>query len=187
MVIKKIFFGGLGSIFLATASLMLYAMTQMDMVHLMLCSTNQGGTQIPSSLCKYYLINYRINEKGIKELSEGGGLDVVLNVENNATEYELAKLFLANGLDINGINHYGGIGPTPLQGAVANNDVPRLKFLIAQGADLHNTGGMGMTALALAIKLHKETKLHNRSEIIRLLSEADHTDSFAIPGISGSP
>lgn len=173
---KKIFFGGVSSVFLAIASLMLYAMTQMDMVHLMLCSTNQGGSRIPSSLCKYYLTNYRINEEGIKELSDGGGLDVVLNVEKNATEYELAKIFLANGLDVNGINHYGSSGSTPLQAAVAYNDVPRVKFLIEQGADLHITGSEGMTALALAIRLHKETTFQNRNEIIRLLSEADHTD-----------
>jgi len=156
---------------------MFYAMTQMEMGHLMLCSTNQGGTKIPSGLCHYYLVNYRINEKGIKELSDGGGLDVVLNIEKNATEYALAKIVLANGLDVNGINHYDPKGATPLQAAVVYNDVKRVEFLIEQGADLYITGGEGMTALEMAKKLHKaESKLQNRSEIIQILLDADNTD-----------
>jgi len=171
---KKIFFGGVGGIFLTIVGLMFYVVTEMQMVHLMLCSTNQGGTRIPASLCKYYLVNYRINEKGIKELSEGGGLDVVLNIEEDAVEYELAKMLLAKGLNVDGINYYSSKGSTPLQAAVRYNDTRRVKFLIGQGADLHITGDHKMTALEIAKKLHREgDKLQDRREIIQILSDAE--------------
>ncbi len=174
---KKIFFGGVGGIFLTIAGLMLYVMSTMEMGVLMLCSVNKGGIRIPSGLCHYYLVNYRINEQGIKELSEGGGLDVVLNIEEGATGYALAKIVLANGLDVNGINHYDSKGATPLQAAVVYNDVKRVKFLLEYGADIPITGGEGMTALEMARKFHKEeSKLQNRSEIIRILSDAGNTD-----------
>ncbi len=173
---KKIFFGGVGGIFLTIAGLMLYVMSTMEMKVLISCSANEGGIRIPGNLCHYYMVNYRINEKGIKELSDGAGLDYILNGES-PKNYELAKIFLANGLDVNGINHYGSNGATPLQAAVLYNDVKRVKFLLEYGADLHITGAGGMTALEIARKFHKEeSKLENRSEIIRILSDAGNTD-----------
>ncbi len=173
---KKIFFGGVGGILLTITGLMFYVMTQMEMKVLISCSANEGGIRIPSSLCHYYMVNYRINEQGIKELSDGAGLDYILNGES-PKNYEFAKIFLANGLDVNGINHYDPKGATPLQAAVVYNDVKRVKFLIEHGADLHITGGEGMTALEMARKFHKaESKLENRSEIIQILSDAENTN-----------
>jgi len=176
---KKIVFGCIGGIFLTIAGLMFYDMTSMKMEVLILCSQNEGGIRIPSGLCKYYLVNYRINEKGIKELSEGAGLDYILNVEGrNPTGYELAKIFLANGLDVNGVNHYKARpedkSSTPLQAAVVYNDVPRVKFLLEQGADLQMRGELGMTALEYAKKIHKAgSKFRDNSEIIQILSDAE--------------
>ncbi|MBL1277356.1 MAG: hypothetical protein COB30_014835, partial [Ectothiorhodospiraceae bacterium] len=79
--ILKIVFGSIGGIFLIYVGLMFYDMTEMEIEVLILCSENQGGILIPSSLCHYYMLNYRINEKDIKKLSEGAGLDYVLGVE----------------------------------------------------------------------------------------------------------
>ncbi|MBL1274938.1 MAG: hypothetical protein COB30_002510 [Ectothiorhodospiraceae bacterium] len=176
---KKIVFGGIGGIFLIYVGLMFYDMTEMEIEVLILCSENQGGILIPSSLCHYYMLNYRINEKDIKKLSEGAGLDYVLNVEGrNSTEYELAKLFLANGLDVNSVNHYKAYpedkSATPLQAAAVYNDAPRIKFLIEQGADLQLRGEFGMTALEYAKKTHKAgSKFRDNREIIQLLSDAE--------------
>ncbi|VAW88556.1 hypothetical protein MNBD_GAMMA18-1324 [hydrothermal vent metagenome] len=171
---KKIFFGGIGGVFLTIAGLMLYDMSKMEIEVLMLCSTNRGGILIPSDLCKYYLVNYRINEKGIKELSEGGGLDVVLNIEESAAEYELAKMFLARGLDVDGANHAGGKDVTPLQAAVMYNDVRRVNFLLEYGANIHLSEGYGMTPIDIARKFHKAgSELEDRSEIIQILSDAE--------------
>jgi len=173
---KKIFFGGVGGVFLTIVGFMLYDTATMEMEVLILCSANQGGIRIPSSLCHYYMVNYRINEQGIKELSDGAGLDYILNGES-PKNYEFAKIFLANGLDVDGINHYDPKGATPLQAAVVYNDVKRVKFLLEYGADIHITGGEEMTALEMARKFHKEeSKLQNRSEIIQILSDAENTD-----------
>ncbi len=170
---KRIFFGGVGGVLLTIAGLMFYDMTQMKIEVLILCSTDDGGIRIPSSLCNYYMVNYRINEEGIKELSEGAGLDYILNGEG-PKKYEIAKIFLARGLDVNGVNHYGDKNATPLQAAVVYNDVPRVEFLLEQGADLQIRGKFGMTALAFAKKNHKAgSKLRDKSEIIQILSDAE--------------
>jgi len=180
MMMKKIAFGGIGGIFLTITGLMFYDMTQMEMEVLILCSENQGGIRIPSSLCKYYLVNYRMNEEDIKELSEGAGLDYILGVEGrNSTEYELAKLFLAKGLDVDGVSHYTAAPPndikiTPLQGAALSNDMQSVKFLIEQGANLQIRGELEMTALEYAKKIHKAgSEFWDRTEIIQILSDAE--------------
>jgi len=176
--ILKVIFGSIGGIFLTIAGLMVYVMTEMKMEYLILCSENEESIRIPSSLCKYYLVNYRMNEKDINELREGAGLDYILTV-GGAGKYELAKLFLAKGLDVDGVNHYTEAPPndkkfTPLQSAVVMNDVPRVKFLIEHGADLHITGDKGMTALEYAKKLHKAgSERQDRTEIIQILSDAE--------------
>ena len=170
---KKIVFGSIGGIFLTIAGLMFYAMTQMEITHLILCGEKGSSIRIPSSLCHYYMVNYRINEQGIKELSEGAGLDYILNGED-PRKYKLAKIFIAKGLDVNGVNHYSSKGSTPLQAAAGYNDAPRIKFLIEQGADLQLRGEFGMTALEYAKKTHKAgSKFRDNREIIQLLSDAE--------------
>ncbi|MBL1278379.1 MAG: hypothetical protein COB30_020085 [Ectothiorhodospiraceae bacterium] len=95
MMKKKIAFGSIGGIFLAIAGLMLSDMIQMEMEVLILCSENEGGIRIPSNLCKYYLVNYRMNEEDIKELSEGAGLDYILYIEGrNSTNMSWQNCFL---------------------------------------------------------------------------------------------
>ena len=170
---KKIVFGSISGIFLIYVGLMFYDMTEMEIEVLILCSEDQGGIRIPSSLCHYYMLNYRMNEKDIKELSEGAGLDYVLGVEGRkSTEYELAKMFLARGLDVNGISHYSGM--TPLQATALSNDVQSVKFLIEQGADLQIRGELGMTALEYAKKIHKAgSEFWDISEVIQILSDAE--------------
>ena len=174
---KRIVFGGVGGIFLTIAGLMFYDMTQMKIETLILCSANEGGIRIPSDLCYSYMVNYRMNEKDIKELSEGAGLDYILNGEE-PIKYDIAKAFLARGLNVNGVNHYKARSEdksaTPLQAAVVYNDVPRAKFLLEQGADLQIRGELEMTALEYAKKLHKAgSKFRDKSEIIQILSDAE--------------
>jgi len=165
------FFGGVSGIFLAIFGFMLYDMSEMKIEVLILCSSNEGGIRIPSNLCHYYMLNYRINEKDIKALSEGAGLDYILNGES-PKNYDIAKAFLARGLDVNGISHYSGM--TPLQATALSNDVQSVKFLLEKGADLHLTGDKGITALALAKKMHVVgNKLRDRTEIIQILSDAE--------------
>ena len=118
-----------------------------------------------------------MNEKDIKELSEGAGLDYILNGEE-PIKYDIAKAFLARGLNVNGVNHYKARSEdknvTALQAAVVYNDVPRVKFLLEQGADLQIRGELEMTALEYAKNIHKAgSEFRDKTEIIQLLSDAE--------------
>lgn len=169
----KILFGSVAFVLSGILGVVLYAMTQMDILHLLLCSSNQGGTRIPSNVCEYYMINYRINNDDLKYLSDGPGLDAVLNVQSPKI-YEFAELFISNGLDVNGVNNYTSPKITPLQAAVLFNDLERVKFLLKHGANIHiRNEHYKMTAIELAKKRHEETGKENRSEIIKLLSDAE--------------
>jgi len=120
------------------------------------------------------MINYRINEKDVKALSEGAGLDYILHAEPSK-RYEIAEAFLVRGLDVNGISYYSGM--TPLQATALGGEVQNVKFLLKQGADLHLTGDKGMTALVLARKMHVTgSKLRDRTEIIQVLSNAENAN-----------
>lgn len=170
---KKIILGGSTLVLAGIFGLMLYVMSQMDIEHLISCSSNEGSTRIPRSLCEYYMINHRITKDDINELSSGAGLDYILNGEK-PKKYEIAKIFISRGLDVDGINHFSEKDVTPLHAAVLFNDVQRVKFLIYHGANLNITSrGYGMTALELARKLHKEESKEDRSEIIKILSSAN--------------
>lgn len=160
---------------------MFYDMSTMRIEVLILCSANEGSIRIPSSLCKYYMINHRITDSDIQQLREGAGLEYILN-GTNPDKYEVAEIFIARGLDVNGVNHYiarlEDKGMTPLQGAVVGNDVPSVKFLLKQEASLDITGYRGMTALELARKRHKANdEFLDNSEIIKILSDASNTKS----------
>ncbi len=153
--------------------LMVYAMTEMAMLHLILCSAGEGGTRIPSGLCEYYMKNYRGNDEDMKELAIGG-LDPILNVESKK-KYDIAEFFIAKGLDVNGANHNYFRKPddlTPLHASVLYNDAERAKFLIEHGADanIKSKSLNDMTALEFAQALQKKKPAEDRSELIRLLS-----------------
>lgn len=152
---------------------MVYAMTQMSMLHLIMCSVGEGGTRIPSRLCVYYMKNYRGNDEDMKELAFGG-LDPILNGESKK-KYEIAEFFIAKGLDVNGVNnHYfrERHDYTPLHASVLYNDAERAKFLLDHGADVNikSKSANNMTALELAQALQKKRPTEDRSELIRLLS-----------------
>jgi len=170
----KIFFGFIALVPVTILGLMLYDMKTMNIEVLILCSSNQGGIRIPSKLCNYYMVNFRIDEDDIKELSEGAGLEFILNGQN-PIKYQIAETFISRGLDVNGVNNYSSRDLTPLHAAVLYNDAEVIRFLISQGANVHrrSKGYYGMTPLELAEKLHEEEGLHNRSKIITILSDAN--------------
>ncbi len=169
---KKLLYGGAVAFLAGLFGLMLYDMSKMDVDVLILCSSNEGGIRIPSSLCEYYMLNHRMNEEDIKQLSDGAGLEFILNLQSPG-KYEMANTFISKGLDINGINHYSDKDVTPLHASVLYNDVERVKFLIEHGADIEiRSKGYGMTALELARRLHEEQGSENRTEIINMLAAA---------------
>lgn len=172
---KKILFSSLALAVTATVVLVSYDMSKMDIEDLILCSVNEGGIRIPGKLCQHYMLNHRIDEKDIKKLSKGAGLDYILNLQT-PDKYEIAKVFIAKGLDINGINHYNDKDITPLHASVLYNDLERVKFLLTQGANIRiRSKGYGMTALELAKRLHDEHGKENRDEMIKVLFSAGNS------------
>jgi hypothetical protein len=175
MMVNKILFLALFLVLVGVFGVVLYVMSQMNIEHLISCSSKESGTKLPASLCEYYMVNYRITKSDIDELSNGAGLDYILNGENSI-KYEIAEIFMSKGLNVDGINNFNDKDLTPLQAAVLHNDVQRVMFLVKHGADKSiKSKSYGMTALELARKLHKEESKEDRSEIINILSTASNT------------
>lgn len=156
--------------------LMIYAMTEMEMTQLVLCSAGKGGTRIPSAVCEYYMKHHRGSEKDMQELAIGG-LDPILNIDSDR-KYEFAEFLISKGLDVNGVNRYGEPShvTTPLHASVLYNDIHRAKFLLAHGADpnikIKSRVYNDLTALELAKAMQQRLPTEDRSELIRLLSAA---------------
>lgn len=159
----------------AIFSLILYSMSEMDIEHLVMCSLNEGGTRIPSSLCEYYMVNYRITDNDLDVLEKGPGLDFILN-GNNPHKYDIAKIFISKGLSVNSVNHLLSSDISPLYSAVLFNDVKKAEFLVNNGADIHFVSkDYGMTVLELAKNLHENSREGDRSEIVQILSGSGNT------------
>jgi len=154
--------------------LALYAMTGMSAFTLIQCSSGEGGIYIPSSVCEFYLKDYRLNQDDIEELSVGG-LDPILNLDNEIFKYELATVLINKGLDVNGINFYYAdekIDLTPLHAAIIEQDVKRTQFLIESGAkmDLTSNSLGNKTPLQYAHVLNQEQQTDELNTIIKLLT-----------------
>ena len=155
--------------------LLFYVMSRMSIFDLILCSANQGGIRLPSGVCEYYMKNYRADEDDLQELAIGG-IDPILNLDNEAKKYEIAEFFISKGLNIDGVNHYYNESmndSTPLHASALYNDTKRAKFLIAHGANVearskyHNN----MTPLELARYLQKNNQ-KDMNELIQILSKS---------------
>jgi len=152
------------------AGLIAYDMSKMDAETIILCSLDEGGIRIPSKLCEYYLLNYRDHKKDVNELASGAGLSFILTADNEE-KYKIADSFIAYGLGVDGINHYGKYNLTPLHSAVLSNDVEMVKFLLIKGASLDiKPPSINMTPLEFAESLQKKEPSVDRSQIIQILS-----------------
>lgn len=58
---------GFALVLMAGASLILHDLSNMDMGTLILCSADEGGIKIPDRLCKYYMVNYRLDKDDIEQ------------------------------------------------------------------------------------------------------------------------
>ena len=166
----KVFFGFFIIALFIAGGLVIYDLKRMDIETLILCSTNEGGILIPESLCNYFMINHRITEDDIENLSRGPSLDYILNL-GAPEKYQIAHRFLKKGLDINGVNHYSAKKLTPLHAAVLYNDAERVEFLVENGADLSiKNSYYGMTPLELAEELTGKNEEDSRRKIIEILT-----------------
>lgn len=168
----------------AMVGLAVYAMTQLPIEELIMCSAGDGGVRIPSRLCEYYMKNYRGDDHDMKALAFGG-LDPILNGES-IKKYDIAAFFIAKGLDVNGVNHHHyreRNDYTPLHASVLYNDPERVKFLLDHGAslDIKSKSANNMTPLEFAKDLQKSRPAEDRQELIRLLSRPPPTSTTPPP------
>ena len=155
----------------ALAAFTIYALSVMDIERMILCaSTQQQERGLFDNLCYVYLVNFRGSTKDIQTLTDGTGLEFILNGPDEDLKYTIAEHFIANGLDVNSVNHHGGHGYTPLHAAVLYNDLERTEFLLNHGASLTIRDQVGhLTPVEFARLLQQKTPDIDRSEIISLL------------------
>jgi len=168
----KIVLGFVVLVLVGVFGLMIFDISKMDSETTILCASNEGGILIPSKVCEYYMFNYRNITNDVEELTNGAGLIFILNGKNKEKKYKIAELFILNGLDVNGVNHYGDYNLTPLHGAVLSNDVEVANFLLKHGADIKiKPPSINMIPLEFARSLQKKEPSVDRSKIIQLLSD----------------
>lgn len=167
---------GVGSLIVLTFfGSMFYTIQRMDIADLIVCSLTERKSIIPNEFCEYYMINYRMTKEDIDFLSEGPGLDFVLN-GNDPHKYKIAKILISKGLDVNGINHLLSKDLSPLYSAILSNDIKTVKFLVNNGASTRLVGNnYDMTALDFAKTLQEKKDKENRMEIITFLSSLKGT------------
>lgn len=147
--------------------LVCYALSSMPIQRLILCASDESKLVVPAKVCQYYMDG--LGEKAIGELQDGAGLEFILNL-NSPAKFILADQFIAKGLDVDGINHYGTGGNTPLHAAVMYGDLDTINYLLNQGASLDIVNTEGQKAKDLAEQLYGNGKKPNGPAIIALLS-----------------
>ncbi|TBU74352.1 hypothetical protein DNK06_19495 [Pseudomonas daroniae] len=160
---------GLSALVIVAAAGGSYLLATQSMEQLVECGTEDSDALVPS-LCVSYLKLFRLDAVSISELQAGAGLDGVLNSQGD-NRYQVAELLLQNGLDVDGVNHYGVEGGehlTPLQAAIYYNDRQRIEFLLRHGADASVRDSQGRDALALVGHLSAEHPGEDRSALLAL-------------------
>ncbi|MCB0278028.1 MAG: ankyrin repeat domain-containing protein, partial [Calditrichaeota bacterium] len=78
-------------------------------------------------------------EKGIDFTYAPEGKSSLLTVAVYAKQYEIVKLFIANGADLNSME--GGFQGTAIMYAAYNNDIKMVDLLLSLGADINQRDG----------------------------------------------
>lgn len=148
-----------------------YDLSNMDTETIILCSSNEGGILIPGKICEYYMYNHRNIKEDVEQLASGASLAFILN-GNSEKKYKIAEFFISNGLDVNGVNHYGDYNLTPIYSSVLLNDVVMAEFLLKHGADLRiKPPSVNMNPLEFARSLQEKVPSVDRSKILELLAD----------------
>ncbi len=120
---------------LSIMGLAIYAMSTDDIEGIVICATNEETSYIPSSVCEYYLFNFRLTEEDIKYIESRAGLNFLFGISDPNKRYKIIKYFLAKGVSINKPSAIDGL--LPLHAAILDNDEELVKFLLNNGADIH--------------------------------------------------
>jgi len=168
----KIIIGALALLLSGVSGLIINDLSRMEPETLILCSLDEGGVLIPAKICEYYLFNHRDTALDIKNLSSGSGLSFILEGKSAIKKYKIADFFIKNGLSVDSVNHSGGYNLTALHGAVLDNDIKMLTFLLNNNASTNiKAPVINMTPVELAQSLKIKEPNVNREKIIEILSD----------------
>ncbi len=119
---------------LSVIGLVIYAMSTDDIEGIVICATNDDTHYIPSSLCEFYLLNYRLTEEDIEFIEGRSGLSFLFEIQDKNKRYNLVKYFISKGVSINKPSTIDGY--PPLHAAIINNDPDLVKLLLNNGANI---------------------------------------------------
>lgn len=147
---------------------MFVSMSSADIEDVIICSADTGSHYIPSSVCKYYLHNFRANKDDVSYLQSRSGLNFIVNMPEKTDKKDLINYFLSKGLDINKPSKIDGL--TPIHAAILLNNPDIVKLLIKHGASLTTLDErLKLTPLQFANDLASKNPAIDRSAVIALL------------------
>lgn len=111
-----------------------FSMSKGSIEDVVICVVNKESHYVPSSLCEYYLHNYRLTEEDIRFLEDRAGLAFLFDVPDKEKRNALLEYFVAKGVSFNKPSAIDGY--PPLHAAIISNDPELVAFLLEQGADV---------------------------------------------------
>lgn len=120
---------------LSVIALAIYAMSTDDIEGIVICATNDETSYIPSSVCEYYLYNFRLTKEDVNYIENRGGLNFPIGIHDNTKRYNLVKFFISKGVSVNKTSAIDGY--PPLHAAIIHNDPRIISLLLNNGADIN--------------------------------------------------
>jgi len=144
------------------------SMTKGDIEDIIICSTNSKSHYIPSAICEYYLLNYRLTGEDINFIESGAGLSFLFHISDKSKRYMFLEYFISKGVSIDKPSAIDGL--TPLHAAILMNDTELVVYLLDRGANpLKLDRDNKLTAIQFLDLLIKKSPNVNRKNIQDIL------------------
>lgn len=160
------------TISLVVVSLAIYAMVTLNIQQLIICASDESGYYIPKNICKYYMYNYRGDDKDILLLENSSGISYLFETKDESEKYKQIEFFLEKGTNINHTSKLNGL--SPLHTAILLNDSKLVKFLLIKKADplqAESNNNMSSYEYVDFLILNEKRKSVNRDKIKKILLE----------------
>ena len=169
VTMKKIILALVIVIPLLVVGLGFFSMSTGNIEDIVICSTNDESHYIPSSVCEYYLLHYRLTKEDIRFLEARSGLAFLFEISDRSRRDRLLKYFVAKGVSTSKPSAVDGY--PPLHAAIINNDPELVEFLLANGANPgQKDENRQQTAREFVDFLGRTNSAADRSAIKELLS-----------------
>lgn len=130
---KKVILSLVMVIPLLVVGLGLFSMSTGNIEDIVICSTNDESHYMPSSVCEYYLLHYRLTKEDIRFLEARSGLAFLFDISDKSKRDHFLKYFVSKGVSTSKPSVIDGY--PPLHAAIINNDPELVEFLLAHGAN----------------------------------------------------